>query len=152
VSTETVPSLRSVVVPDSGDSDSEKSQESVLSDESTTTPLRDSSETVLGGALGSGTETVPPLDPRLERLKLPVEAAQLRAWVDEYGLETVIEKARWYDFERARGKADTPGWLRAALVEGWETPPAGFDEAGYLTHEERVERFRRDAEKHGYDI
>lgn len=97
-------------------------------------------------------ETVPPLDPRLECLDLPIDDAQLRAWVGEYGLETVIEKARWYAHERLRGRADTPGWLLTALRDGWTDPPAGFNEDIYLTDEERMERWRRDAEKYGYDL
>lgn len=135
--TETVLSLRSVVVPDSGDSDSPGNQESVLENGSTTTPFRDGTETVPP----PGSETVPPLDPRLERLELPVDVAQLQEWVDEYGLETVIEKARWYDFKRLRGGADTPGWLLTALRDGWTDPPAGFNENVYLTDRERRLRY-----------
>ena len=65
--------------------------------------------------------------PPLQKLELPVTDEQWSEWVEQYGLDVVLERAQWYHYAHTTGKANGIGWLRSCLEEGWTEPPAGYE-------------------------
>ncbi len=89
-----------------------------------------------------------PLDFRLAYLisnhNLDIREHQLRQWCQEYGLEIVVEIARWYAHGRRIGKLRGAGWMTAALKDNYGCPPEGFDRSLYLTPDEQATPTNRD--------
>lgn len=87
------------------------------------------------------------LPPRLQfladqhNLLEDVTRESLIAWIAQYGADRVIECARWYCFARdVLGKAESGGWLRCAIEQGY-TKPKGFQDHMYLSEADKLDRF-----------
>lgn len=102
-------------------------------------------------------KTEVPEDKRLRRLwqeyRLADEFAPavMSTWIRQYGIETVLERVRWYLYAKHNGMARSGGWLRSALAQNYSRPN-GFDDSMYLTDTENLDRYKSSTWSDGNNV